>query len=132
MSRLERPPPPICVVSRLLPQRRVGTSGACHVRCAVHVGISRSPQCFGDIVILLLQLIFLPSVILDATERVTTLEHQMREMEEHSLLRSTKIKDLETYIDATQHNSMRLGLRLGSLDRLKIAPLLAVADTILG
>ena len=82
--------------------------------------------------ILLLQLIFLPSVILDATDKVTTLEHQMREMEEYSLLRSTKIKDLETYIDATRHNSMRLGLGLGSLDGLKIAPMLAVADTILG
>jgi hypothetical protein len=51
--------------------------------------------------------IFLPSVILDATERVTTLEHQMREMEEHSLLQSTKIKDLETYIDATRHDTIQ-------------------------
>jgi len=41
--------------------------------------------------------------LLDATERITTLEHQIREMEEHALVQSTKIKDLENYIDATRH-----------------------------
>jgi hypothetical protein len=43
------------------------------------------------------------TALLDTTERITTLEHHIREMEEHALLQSTKIKDLENYIDATRH-----------------------------
>jgi septal ring factor EnvC (AmiA/AmiB activator) len=43
------------------------------------------------------------TALLDAKERISTLEHQIREKEEHALLQSTKIKDLENYIDATRH-----------------------------
>ena len=54
------------------------------------------------------------TALLDAKERITTLEHQIREMEEHALVQSTKIKDLDTYIDATRHQFNEINANLQS------------------
>jgi chromosome segregation ATPase len=54
------------------------------------------------------------TALLDAKERITTLEHQIREMEERALVQSTKIKDLDTYIDVTRHQFNEINANLQS------------------
>jgi hypothetical protein len=43
------------------------------------------------------------TALIDANERIATMENQIREMEEHALLQSNEIKELETYVDATRN-----------------------------
>ncbi|KAL3769672.1 hypothetical protein ACHAW5_005739 [Stephanodiscus triporus] len=54
------------------------------------------------------------TALIDANERIATMENQIREMEEHALLQSNEIKELETYVDVTRNQISAIGVNAQS------------------